>query len=170
DGLSVAVTGWRNTSGIWLLPMAGNPGRPRQLVPGRTSFMSFSPDGRWIVYDGSDPDELFVVSTDHPDERYQISTSGGEEPRWSPRGNQIVYRNRQQWFGVDVALQNGFHASRPRLLFSGPYLNVPGWSHDISPDGRRHLLLLGPHEEGSNRLVVITNWFSELKRRAPAKN
>jgi hypothetical protein len=49
-------------------------------------------------------------------------------------------------------------------------LNVPGWSHDISPDGRRQLLLLGPREETADRLVGVTNWFSELRRLAPARN
>jgi Tol biopolymer transport system component len=132
--------------------------------------MSFSPDGRWIVYSVPDPAGIYVSSTEHSDERHEISANGGEEPKWSRRGDQIVYRNRQQWFGVDVSTTNGFHASRPKLLFTGPYLNVPGWSHDISPDGRRQLLLLGPREETSGHLMAVTNWFPELRRLAPARN
>jgi hypothetical protein len=139
-----------------------------QLLPKPVYFMSFSPDGRWIVYYVPDPAGIYVSSTENPDERHPISANGGEEPRWSPRGDQIIYRNRQQWFAVDVNTRAGFQASRPRLLFNGPYLNVPGWSHDISPDGRRQLLLLGPREETSNRLVAVTNWLSEVRRLAPA--
>jgi serine/threonine-protein kinase len=170
DGRTLAVTGWRNQPGLWIVPTEGDAHRPLRLVAGPVYFMSFSPDGRWIVYYVPDPAGIYVSSTDNPDDRYPISANGGEEPRWSPSGDQIVYRNRQQWFAVDVTIRNGFHASQPRLLFNGPYLNVPGWSHDISPDGRRHLLLLGPREETSNRLVGVTNWFSELRQLAPAHN
>ncbi|HMH85028.1 MAG TPA: protein kinase [Gemmatimonadaceae bacterium] len=169
-GKSLAVTGWRNQPGMWVIPTEGNAGRPVQLVPGPIFFMSFSPDGRWIVYGVPDPPGVYVSSTETPDERHPISANGGEEPRWSPRGDQIIYRNREQWFAVDVTTRTGFHASRPRLLFNGPYLNVPGWSHDISPDGRRQLLLLGPREETSNRLVAVTDWLSEVRRLAPAGN
>jgi dipeptidyl aminopeptidase/acylaminoacyl peptidase len=170
DGRSVAASDWRNQPGMWLIPIDGSARKPLQLVPRHLSFMSFSPDGRWIVYGEPDPEALYVSSTEHPDQRYQISSDGGEEPRWLRRGNQIVFRNRQQWFAVDVTTRAGFQASRPRLLFSGPYLNVPGWSHDVSPDGRRQLLLLGPREETADRLVGVTNWFSELRRLAPARN
>ena len=170
DGRSLAVTGWRNQPGLWLIPTEANARRPLQLVPAPIYFMSFSPDGRWIVYYVPDPPGVYVSSTENPDDRHPISSNGGEEPRWSPRGDQIVYRNRQQWFGVDVTTRNGFHASRTTLLFNGPYLNVPGWSHDISPDGRRHLLLLGPRDETSNRLVAVTHWFTGVRQLAPARN
>ena len=170
DGRNLAVTGWRNQPGLWLVPTEANARRPLHLVPGPIYFMSFSPDGRWIVYYVPDPAGIYVSSTENPDERYPISANGGEEPRWSPRGDQIIYRNRQQWFAVAVSTRNGFHAGRPTPLFNGPYLNVPGWSHDIAPDGHRQLLLLGPREETSIRLVAVTNWFAELRRLAPPGN
>ena len=170
NGHHLAVNRGRNQPGLWLIPVDGQPGRPVQIVPGAVYFMSFSPDGRWIVYAAGDPNEVYVSSTEHPEERHRISTNGGEEPRWSRRGNRIVYRNQRQWFAVDLSTQNGFRAGKPVVLFTGPYLNVPGWSHDISIDGRRHLLLLGPREETSNRLVAVTNWFSELRRLAPTSN
>jgi hypothetical protein len=129
--------------------------------------MSFSPDGRWIAYYVPDPPGIYVSSTEKPEERYPISPTGGEEPRWSPRGDQIVYRNQKNWYVVDVTTRDGFHVKSHKILFSGPYLNVPGWSHAIAPDGRRQLLLLGPREETSNRLVAVTNWLSEVRRRAP---
>jgi len=170
DGSSLAVTGRPNQPGLWLIPTEGNSRRPIQLLSSQVNFMSFSPDGRWIVYGVPDPAGVYISSTENPDERHSISTNGGEEPRWSRRGDQIIYRNRQQWFAVDVTTRSGFHASQPRLLFSGPYLNVPGWSHDIAPDGRRQLLLLGPRGETSSRLVAVTNWLSEVRRLAPAGN
>jgi serine/threonine-protein kinase len=167
DGRRLAVTRWQGRSGLWVIPVDSGNARPAQVVQEDVFFQSFSPDGRWIVYMVPDPSAIVVINLEHPQERHRISTAGGEEPIWSPRGDRIIYRNNQQWLAVDVSTNNGFHASRPRVLFEGPYLNVPGWSHDITPDGQRHLLLLGPREQTSNRLVVVTNWFAELKRLAP---
>jgi Tol biopolymer transport system component len=169
DGQHLAVTNWNNRPGFWLLPVDGSRDKPRQLLGENVFFASFSPDGKWIVYHVSDPPEVYVSSVDHPDERYKISSAGGEEPLWSPRGDRIVYRNGQQWMVVNVSSANGFSAGGPRLLFEGPYLNVPGWSHSFFPDGRRQLMLLGPQEQTSNRLVAVTNWFAELQRLAPVR-
>jgi serine/threonine protein kinase/Tol biopolymer transport system component len=168
DGKSLAVTGWQDRPGLWLVPTGDTARRPVQLLPGTVYFMSFSPDGRWIVYGVPEPPALYVSSTTNPDERHPVSVNGGEEPRWSARGDRIIFRNRQQWLVADVSTATGFRSSPPRPLFNGSYLNVPGWSHAISPDGRRQLLLLGPRDENSNRLVAVSNWFSEVRRLAPA--
>ena len=169
DGHHLAVTNWKDRPGFWLLPVDGSRDKPRQLLAENVFFTSFSPDGKWIVYHVSDPPEVYVSSVEHPEQRYKISSDGGEEPLWSPRGDRIVYRNGQQWMVVDVSTTNGFTAGAPRLLFQGPYLNVPGWSHSFFPDGKRQLLLLGPQEQTSNRLVAVTNWFAELQRLAPVR-
>ena len=172
DGKHIAVTGRKNYPGLWLLPTDGVNDKPLRLTPENVYFTSFSPDGKWVVYTAFDSPEIYASSVERPGERYKISSSGGEEPLWSPRGDRVVYRNGEQWFSVDISTANGFSASEPRLMFEGPYLNVPGWSHSFFPDGRRQLLLLGPQEQTSLRLVAINNWFSELMRLAPlnAKN
>jgi serine/threonine protein kinase len=54
--------------------------------------------------------------------------------------------------------------ARPRVIFRGPYINVAWRSHDLAPDGRRHLVVLGPLEQSTNRLHVITNWVEEVAR------
>lgn len=167
DGRRLAVTGWERP-GLWLLPLDASAGQPVQVAGEGASFPAFSPDGRWVVFTAPDPQEVYVASTENPGERYRISTDGGEEALWSHKGDEIVYRNRQQFLGVEVSTKNGFHAARPRVLFEGPYLNVPGWSHAIAPDGRRHLVLLSSQDRTTNRLVVVTNWFAEVKRLAPA--
>jgi serine/threonine-protein kinase len=167
DQRRLAVTGWQRP-GLWLLPLDQSGGPPVQIASEAGVFPVFSPDGRWVAFTAPDPVEVYVASSDHPGERYRISTNGGEEALWSPNGDQIIYRNRQQFLGVDVSTKNGFHSGRPRVLFEGPYLNVPGWSHAIAPDGRRHLVLVSSQEQSTNRLVVVTNWFAEVKRLAPA--
>jgi hypothetical protein len=56
---------------------------------------------------------------------------------------------------------SGGRPSAATFLFSGPYLNVLGRSHDIAPDGR-HLLVAGPEATTTNHLVMVTNWLTRL--------
>ena len=154
---------------LWLRLVAA--GAPRRLLArGNVKFFSFSPDGSWLLYtDMSTGDfETYAVPTSGPVARVKISAGGGEEAVWSADGGLIVYRNDREWWGVDVSIDgHRLRAGRPRLLFRGPYLQVPGWSHDIARDGRRQLLLRGSHEDAARRIVVVTNWFDEVNRRMP---
>jgi serine/threonine-protein kinase len=157
-------------STLWLVPR-GDTTRRVRLGPSRGGYPpGFTPDARWFVTQDADGQggepAVFVSRTGHPGERHKISTAGGEEPVWAPDGRTIIYRDRQEWFAVDVSTEGTFRAGRPRLLFRGPFLQVPGSSHDIAPSGKRSLVLLGPPEQTTNRLVVVTNWFAEVARLA----
>lgn len=154
--------------GTWLVWRDTTRGQPVRIAtdPG---FTSFSPDGQWVAHTTrtSGRSEIEVIRAADPSERYRVTRDGGEEAIWSVNGEEIVYRNHQRWYSVRVSTRNGFSYEQPRLLFEGPYANVPGWSHGLMPDGR-HLLLQTPPEETTTQLNVVTNWFAELKRLAPA--
>ena len=51
-------------------------------------------------------------------------------------------------------------------MFEGPSLNVPEWLYDVSTGGKRFLVIEGAEKEKTvTELVVIPNWFEELRRR-----
>jgi len=60
---------------------------------------------------------------------------------------------------------------RYRYFFGDVYF--PGRTYDISPDGKRFLVIKQAAESGTeddssgSRLVVVLNWTEELKRLAP---
>lgn len=72
---------------------------------------------------------------------------------------------------VDVRTERSLSLSTPRVLFERRF--VPGdlghtWT--ISRDGKRFLLLRGDSSVGRSReLMVVQNWFEELKRLAASK-
>jgi len=114
--------------------------------------------------------DVYVQPFPATGERWPVSAEGGMLPVWSPKGDELFYRslNATQMMVVAVKTESGFERSRPRVLFAGNYLDVPGQSYDIYPDGE-HFLMLKAIEQGTTRtqLNIVTNWFEELKQKVP---
>jgi eukaryotic-like serine/threonine-protein kinase len=157
---------------LYILPLDGD----RQPYPWlKTKFnewgSAISRDGKWIAYtsDESGQYEVYVRPFSGSGGKRQISVSGGEEVTWSPDGRTLFYREGQRWMSVAVQTQPDFSAAAPKFMFEGPYLNVPGVSYDVAPDGQRFMML---EEYGkqppTTHLNVVLNWFEELKQRVPA--
>jgi serine/threonine-protein kinase len=131
---------------------------------------AFSPDGRWIAYTSDRDGNSQVYILPYPDNDWvrPISDDFGEEPVWSPKGDKLFYRNGDKWMAVSISTESEFTMGTPKVLFEGPYKNVPGISYDVAPDGR--FLVLQPEIDDSEvrELHVVTNWFDELKRLVPA--
>ena len=54
------------------------------------------------------------------------------------------------------------------VLFKGRYLAGGEYevNYDVSPDGARFLMIKPLERPGSQPVVVVLNWFEELKRKA----
>lgn len=103
-------------------------------------------------------------------DRWIVSSEGGEEPNWSPNGDKFFYRDGNDWLEVPITMEPTFPGGAPTLLFTGPYINVPGYSYDISPDGQRFLLLRPvSNARTATKLKVVKNLFEEINRLAPAE-
>jgi len=128
-------------------------------------FPTISPDGEWIAYTSDETGrwEIYVATYPEMARRVRVSADGGEEPRFSPDGSELIYRWGSQWFVSDVTREPEFRCGPPRLLFEGPYINVAGYSWDISADGRRFLVIEGPEQnEALTELVVLTDFLDRL--------
>jgi hypothetical protein len=67
---------------------------------------------------------------------------------------------------VDVQTAPAFKVGSPQLVFA----NTSGTTWDVAPDSKRFLIeLTSVSEAAGNRMAVVTDWFEELRRRAPAK-
>ena len=133
----------------------------------------FSPDGRWLAYvsDESGRYEIYVQPYPGPNGKWQISTGGGTEPRWNPKGRELFYRSGNKMMAVDIATQPSFTVGKPRILFEGQYQPTPTTSpnYDVSPDGQRFLMLKpsAAAEAAPTQINVVLNWFEELKQKVP---
>jgi len=106
------------------------------------------------------------------DGKWQISNECGSQPQWSRNGRQLFYRCGDRYWAVDVQAGSGFSPSKPRLLFEQPGYQgnwpIRGW--DISPDGQRFLMVKMEERKPQpvTEMILVHNWFEELKRLVPA--
>lgn len=159
---------------LWVknLKDLNRPAKPLIQTSASEWALRFSPNSQFIAYTSNSSGRYEVYVQDFPNANkiIQVSSGGGEEPVWTPSGREVIYRWGDQWWMVQVITADGLiQPSTPKLLFEGSYLNCWGPSFDIGPDGR--LLLLKPitNNHTTTELVLIENWFEELKKQAPQK-
>jgi serine/threonine-protein kinase len=158
---------------VYTLPLKDGKPQPFVQTPSLETAPRFSPDGHFIAY-GSDESgrvEIYVRPYPGPGGKWQISSEGGMEPVWNPKGREIFYRSGNKMMAVDVTTQPAFSAGKPKMLFEGPYVPTPRSfpDYDVSPDGQRFLMLKASEQgQAPAQINVVLNWFEELKRRVPS--
>jgi serine/threonine-protein kinase len=111
---------------------------------------------------------VYVVATDGSGGRIQVSVDGGEQPRWTKNGREIVFRRGSAMLAVsfdpaagDVGTPTAlFRKVQPKRLGGGRTM-----AYDVSADGNRFLLVIPEEKSGSQPTVIVLNWFEELKAR-----
>ena len=154
-------------------------GEPEMLL--ETSFdehsPKLSPDDRWLAYvsNESGRDEIYVTRFPTGG-KWQISTEGGKEPMWSRDGRELFYRNGEKMMAVDVSA-GAESAAKPTLLFEEPYelkIGSGASNYDVIPDGQGFVMIRTPESttesSGTTQIILVQNWFEELKRLVPTVN
>jgi len=156
---------------IWML-RSGGDASPFLATPFNERGPMFSPDGHWVAYvsDESGRDEVYVQPYPDGGRIVAISNEGGREPMWSPDGRELFYRLGGQMMVVRVETKPTFSAEEPRLLFEGTYLqDLNTTNYDVSPDGKRFVMIRPDEESTLAQIIVIQNWTEELKRLVPTE-
>jgi hypothetical protein len=66
---------------------------------------------------------------------------------------------------ADVQTRPIFTASRPGVLFEGPYAGASGdLRFDVSPDGKRFLMIRTDPNSSLTRFNLVLNWTPESGR------
>jgi hypothetical protein len=176
--VSVGVAGQQRD--IYLMTFEGNRG-VKALIhsPANELWAEVSPDGRWITYDSDESGQFEIYVRPFPDaysgSRWQISSGGGRQPLWSRDGSEIFYRDFDGAVqSVPVTPGTGFAPGRAVKVFEGAgYMGAGaqggGRTYDVAPDGRRFLMVKITGQGPAPQLVVVLNWFDELRRLAPIR-
>jgi len=173
DGKQLAYVNSSRGTGldILVLRLADRQVTPFAATKSNETFPEFSPDGLWLAYvsNESGRNEVYVRSFPDGKRTLPISTEGGTSPLWARNGRELFFWDIDftKLTKVDLTPGQNLSAGSPRLLFE---FNATGSSimrnYDITPDGRRFLIRenkdfnLPPVTE----LILVRNWFTELKR------
>jgi len=160
---------------VWTIPLQGSQKATQYFANGfNLGHPTLSPDGRWMAYDSDESGQgvdVFIQSFPDPRlKRQKVSLAHGSEPMWTRGGRELVYRSGDKVMAVDIDPSTGASGA-PRMLFSAPYPDNPGWtrprSYDVTPDGERFLLTKLPGELPRPRVLLVLNWFEELRAKVP---
>jgi serine/threonine-protein kinase len=141
---------------------------------------NLSPDGRWLAYMSNESGRAEVYVVPFPNTKaakWVISARGGSEPLWSHSGRELFYRDgADNLVSVAVKTTPTFSPGRSTGLFSTTAYGSCevdrtaelatkrcGREYAIAPDDRRFLMIREATAPARDKLIVVDNWFEELK-------
>ena len=181
--LSFSKFGTATQSG-WTLSVEDGA-KPVLLVGGKDgkevgSGAVFSPDGRWLAYreNRAAGEQIYIQPFPPTGEIHRVTQHGGSLPLWSPDGRELFYRRGiagttvegPRLMRVGITTEGALRWTDEQVLPMKAFQVFLGYrDYDITPDGRRFLMIVPASPAGSGetppQIHVVLNWHEELKRR-----
>jgi Tol biopolymer transport system component len=129
----------------------------------------FSPDSRWIAYASNETGNMEIYVSPFPsvNGKWQVSSAGGQEPKWRNDGKELFYVAADgKVMAVPVSVGASFEAGTPVALFQThrrqPMSSQDLFSYDVTGDGQRFLVATKLDEPSAAPLSILLNWTSEV--------
>jgi Tol biopolymer transport system component len=133
---------------------------------------ALSPDGRWLAYTSNETGDYEVYVVPFPNTgaaKWAISTSGGIEPLWSHRGSELFYRDASDNIvAAELKTKPTFSVVRTTALFPAGEFGANRYhpQYAVASDDRRFLMIRAVETSTPDKLIVVENWFEELKSKS----
>lgn len=139
-------------------------------TPFNEEAAKLSPDSRFVVYvsDESRRYEVYVQPFPEGNGKWQVSTAGGTQPRWSRDGKEIFYVEGDSLVAVPVRTKPGFTAGAPKKLFQSPGFRSSRTyapQYDVAAGGQRFVTIEAVGEMLTPVIHVVQSWYSEFRNR-----
>ncbi len=120
----------------------------------------FSPDGSWVAYATQREAEIFVIPFPPTGERWQLSSDGGVQPRWSADGNTLFYLEPGgRLMRVRIPESDPRNAGAPEAIFdTGLEGSVSYDDYTVAPDGRFLLRLPIRGHDALAPIRILVGW------------
>jgi len=166
DGTTLFFFNWalgEEGGALWALHFDGEKRWVERVTRSREnlSHPAISPDGKWLAFLAN----AMVRVSPYPEmDRYVPVTDWSSNcPLWHPDGGSIFFLDGEgRLMEAGVRTKPELAVERPELVLEGPFD-----SFDVAADGDRFLAVKVYRGEPITELVVVENWFEELKRKAP---
>ena len=158
---------------LWQVPLDGER-TPQPVVQGEfgRGNAALSPDGQWLAYRSNQSGvvEVYLQPYPGPGSTTPVSIGGGDSVVWSRDGRELFYRVGNRMMVVEVETEPTLRVSPPQELWEEPYETGGVRQYHVTPDGRFLMIRQGAVTDDDTalpELVVVVNWFEELKARVP---
>jgi serine/threonine-protein kinase len=128
---------------------------------------AISRDGQWMAC--SREGQIQIRSLKDRTLARQISTDGGIEPRWCGACDLLFFRKGKRWLATSVSFEPELRWDPPRVVFETDFLDTPGISYDMSPDGQYLYVVKSAAPDERRKLHLVTGWLDELRDLAPPR-
>ena len=137
---------------------------------------ALSPDGRWLAYSSNETGsyEVFVRPLPNVNStRVRVSRDGGLRPLWARSGRELFFVDEDRGLIAAQFDPASGQVLAQETLFSIPvgYFVAAGRDfYDITSDDQRFLMVRpyqGEGEAAATEVIVVENFFEELKERVP---
>jgi hypothetical protein len=162
---------FRKENEVWFFNW--NDRTPKPLLQPKWTILNaqLSPDTRWIAYASNETGTMEVYVSPFPSvtSKWQVSNSGGQEPKWRQDGKELFYlASDGKMMSVGVTITASFEAGTPVALFQThrrqPISAQDVFSYDVSADGQRFLVATKVDEPTAAPLSVTLNWASAMEK------
>jgi hypothetical protein len=131
----------------------------------------FSPDGKWVAYASNETGEweIYVTSFPSAQGKWQVSSGGGEQPRWRGDGKELFYlSSERKMMAAPVTTGSNFDVGTPVALFQAnprpPILVYDLFAYDVSRDGQRFLINTQTKQAETVPMSIVLNWTAKLNK------
>jgi len=135
------------------------------------SRASFSPDMKYVSFAATTAAtaNVFVQSMSSEGGFWQVSTGPGWAPRWSSDGRTLYYNDPRARVIKRVPIIPGstFRFGEPTPVataFRTPSIDPAFFPFDVFPDESGFLMVIAATDDDQKEIVVVMNWFEELKK------
>ena len=135
---------------------------------------ALSPNGHWLAYvsNRAGQDNVYIRPFPEADAETLVSVSGGREPVWSRNGAELFYRNGTGRMIARAVLDaESLELGPEQQLFDARAYRSDFYhaAYDATADGQRFVMIrLSDSGSLDESLVVVENWFDELRGIVPA--
>jgi len=140
-------------------------------APSIVACAQFSPNGKWVAYASNETGRWEIYVTSFPEARgkWQVSSGGGEVPRWRADGKEIFFLSADNtMMAAPVTSETNFDSGNPVALFQTaprqPSSSRDQFVYDVSKDGQHFLILTQVKQPGTPPMTVVLNWTAKLNK------
>jgi serine/threonine protein kinase len=157
---------------VWVLPMTGSDkGKPFLALGTEASETAgtLSPDGRWLAYASnvSGQYEVYLQSFPGGTGKRQVSTGGGNFPRWGQNGRELFYYaadGKLMSAQVRIGESIDVSAALPLFEFRAGIFLLSYAPYAVTDDGQRFLINAVVETEPNSPMTVVINWTASAKK------